>query len=215
MREWLRGRLRELRALAPGGRLIDIGSGSGLVTRCAEGLFERRVATDISQEILDANRDAFDVGVAADCDALPFPDGDFDVMTCFAVLHHLFAFDGLAAEAARVLKPGGIFYSDHDMDAAFYRRFRPLLALYRRMHNAAARYRKVSGEITDELYQLSEIQATGIDAAGFAALLEDRGFHVSLQFHWYGLTGVTDRIFGRRALRRGWAPLVRVTAVRQ
>ena len=42
-----------------------------------------------------ANRNAFDLGVTADVDSLPFADNDFDVVTCFAVLYHLYAFEGL------------------------------------------------------------------------------------------------------------------------
>jgi len=212
---WLRGRMAELREMVPGGDLLDIGSGSGLVTRCAEGIFGYRVGTDISPEILEANRDAFDLAVTADCDNLPFEDASFDVVTCFAVLHHLYASDGLIAEVRRVLRPGGVFYSDHDMDAVFYRRFRSLLVVYRRLHSAAGKYRQASSEITAEMYRLSECHASGIDVRNLRELLARHGFSVTVRFHWFGLAPVTDLLFGGRHRRQGWAPLAAVTAVNE
>ncbi len=214
LRAWLREGLSDLRRKAPGGRLLDLGTGSGVVTRCAEGLFDWRVGTDISPRIIDANQDAFDRGVVADVTALPFEANSFDVVTCFAVLHHLYTFDDLVSEVHRVLKPGGIFYSDHDMDSAFNKRFRLPLLFYRGMHNAAARYCEASEEITQELYDLAEHQKNGIDLPRLLGLLEEGGFLTETRFHWYGLTGVTDCVFGKRAYARGWGPLVSVEAVR-
>ncbi|UCG12906.1 MAG: class I SAM-dependent methyltransferase, partial [Deltaproteobacteria bacterium] len=89
---WLRKNLTTVRKRAPGGSLLDIGTGSGMVTRCAGGLFVLRVGIDLSSRILVANRNAFNFGVTADVDSLPFADKSFDVITCFAVLHHLYAF---------------------------------------------------------------------------------------------------------------------------
>jgi len=214
LKRWLRARLVELREAAPGGRLLDIGSGSGLVARCADGIFAHRVGTDISPEILRANADAFDESVACDCDALPFADESFDAVTCFAVLHHLHSFDGLVAEVARVLRPGGVFYSDHDMDERFYRRFRPLLEVYRRLHNACGKYRRASSAVTEDMYRLSEFHETGIDAESLCRLLRAKGLHAVRRCHWHGLAPATDLVFGTASYPRGWAPLVSVWASR-
>jgi ubiquinone/menaquinone biosynthesis C-methylase UbiE len=210
---WLRGTLADLRARAPGGRLVDLGAGSGLVTRCAKGVFEHRIGVDISAKIMEANRENFDEIIVSDVDRLPLADGSVDAVTCFAVLHHMYGFDRLAAEAARVLRPGGLFYSDHDMDAAFHRRFRPLLAIYRWMRNARAAYRK--NGVTDEMYASAEYRQDGIDAEAVRGLLAEAGFSVEVSFHWYGLSPLTDRLFGARPRRRGWAPLAAIFAVRK
>ncbi len=211
---WLRGKLAELRRRAPGGRLLDLGAGGGLVTRCAQGVFGLRVGVDLSPRMLAAHRRAFDLGVAADVDALPFADGSFDLVTCFAVLHHLYRFDGLAREVARVLAPGGVFYSDHDMDAAFYRRFRPLLAVYRMFHNAGARYRRASREVTAETYDLTEWHGRGVDAALAADAFRQAGLAAETRFHWFGLGRATDRLFGDKARGRRWAPLLSLVAAK-
>jgi SAM-dependent methyltransferase len=212
LREWLTRRLRALRRQCPGGRLLDVGSGGGFLCRCAAGVFERRVGCDLSAAILDANRDAFDQTAVGDADALPFADGSFDAVTCFAVLHHLPSFEGLVSEARRVLAGGGILYTDHDMDAAFHARFRFPLAAYRGLRGAAGRYRRASPQVTAEMYRLAECHETGIRTDRLASLLRAGGFDVDVEYHWFGLSAVTDRVFGERPGPRGWAPLARIVA---
>ncbi|MBI4790099.1 MAG: class I SAM-dependent methyltransferase [Chloroflexi bacterium] len=210
---WLRGNLSELRGRAPGGSLLDIGAGSGLVTRCAEGLFAQRVGIDLSPRILAAHRACFDFGAAADVEHLPFRAASFDVVTCFAVLHHLYDFDGLIAEVKRVLKPAGIFYSDHDMDRGFSTRFQIPLSVYRKLRNARAKYQRASGAITPELYDLTEWQEQGVDAARLIGLLELAGFTVEARFHWFGLIPTLDRFVGTNLRGRGWSPLLSTVAM--
>lgn len=211
---WLRGILAGLRRETSGGRLLDLGTGAGLIPRCARGIFDFRVGLDISPAILAHHRAAFDAGVSAEVEQIPFADGSFDAITCFATLHHLPAFEGLASEVARLLAPGGVFYSDHDMDSVFYRRFAPLLTLYRRLHNARARYVRESPQITPDLYDDAEWHQRGIPAEQVVGLLRRAGLEVEIGRHWYGLNPVTDRFFGTRLCPRGWAPLVTVVARR-
>ena len=211
---WLKGNLAEIAVKAGNGRLLDIGTGSGFLTRCAEGIFKERVGTDISSKILEANKANFDLGVAADADALPFKDNSFNAVSCFAVLHHLCGFEKMVKEISRVLKPGGIFYTDHDMDKMFHERFCWPLSLYRAIRNAGQKYKKASSQITDELYHLSEWQEEGIDAGALKQLLETNGFTVDQKFHWFGLNSLTDKVFDRKYYSRGWAPLVQTLATR-
>jgi ubiquinone/menaquinone biosynthesis C-methylase UbiE len=209
---WLRGNLANLCARAPGGWLLDIGAGSGLVTRCAEGLFPQRVGVDLSPRILAAHRAYFDWGAAADVEHLPFRDASFDVVTCFAVLHHLYDFDALVSEVRRVLRSGGMFYSDHDMDRGFSRRFRIPLSVYRKFRNARAKYQRASKTITPELYDLTEWQEEGVDAVRLIGLLRQAGFTVEARFHWFGLIPTLDRLVGTNFRGRGWSPLLSIVA---
>jgi len=211
---WLRGKLVALRQRAQGGRLLDLGAGGGLVARCAQGVFGLRVGLDVSPRILAVHRGAFDLAVAGDVAALPFADSTFDAVTCFAVLHHLYAFEGLAREVVRVLRPGGVFYSDHDMELRFHQRFRWPLALYRRLVNAKARYRRASREISPELYDLTEWHNEGVDSLKLMGLFEAAGCRVEATYHWFGLSPLCDRLFGARPRRRGWAPLFSLVATK-
>ena len=209
---WLRNNLVSIRQRVPGGCLLDVGTGSGLVTRCAEGLFMSRIGIDLSSRILVANREAFDLAVTADVDNLPFADNSIDVVTCFAVLHHLYDLKSLVSEVARVLRPQGIFYSDHDMDAAFSKRFYVPLLLYRRFYNARSQYHKACEKITKELFELTEWQENGVNSEHLACLLEKAGFSVETKFHWFGLTPLLDKLIGTRSLYHGWAPLLSIVA---
>jgi ubiquinone/menaquinone biosynthesis C-methylase UbiE len=73
------------------------------------------VATDLTPQMLDvAARLAAERGLAnlafqqADAEELPFPSGRFDLVTCRIAPHHFPHIDRFLAEAARVLRPGGI-----------------------------------------------------------------------------------------------------------
>ncbi len=210
---WIRRQLRQLATKHGAGRILDLGAGSGLITRQARGIFRETVALDLSPSILAAAKDIAHRRIAADTDALPFADQSFNVVTCFAVLHHLYDTAALADEVARVLKPGGAFWSDHDMDAAFHNRFRWPLTVYRRMRAAEAKYTAVDG-IDEKTYELAEFRENGVDSDRFARQLRNAHLSPQVNFHWFGLTGLTDRLFRDRRHRRGWAPLLSVVAVK-
>jgi SAM-dependent methyltransferase len=97
-------------------RILEIAAGTGVVTRALATVANERmsiVATDLNQAMLDR---AAAVGTArpvkwqqADAMALPFPDGEFDVVVC--QFGAMFFPDKAKAfsEARRVLKSGGRF----------------------------------------------------------------------------------------------------------
>jgi ubiquinone/menaquinone biosynthesis C-methylase UbiE len=210
---YVRDMLVTVRARAPGDSLLDLGCGAGFVAQCAEGVFRHRVGVDLSGRILEVGRRHFEEYRVGDADAIPYPDASFDAVACFAMLHHLADDRQLVREVHRVLRPGGVLYTDHDMDLAFHRRFRWPLAGYRRLFRSPAPYVAVGARVED--YHRAEARGDGIDAEALAAGLTAAGFQVDLARHWYGLNGLTDRCFGRRTFATGWAPLVRVLACRR
>lgn len=214
LENWLKIQLTKIRQKVSGGNLLDIGSGSGFVTKCSKDIFSKRISMDISPKILLAHKNNFDCGVAADVDTLPFKDNSFDAITCFAVLHHLYSFDNLISEISRILKPGGVFYSDHDMDATFNNRFGALLWIYRKFKNAKSKYINASKHITKNVYELSEFHEDGIDSVGLTKLLEGNGFSVETNFHYFGLNPFCNKVFKGKSFVQGLAPLVQIKATK-
>ena len=107
----------DLAALAPGDKVLDLGSGSGTDAFCAAlqvGASGHVVGVDFTDEQIDKatrlrDRDGFAQVefVEASIDALPFEDGAFDVVISNGVINLSPIKHRVFAEAARVLRPGG------------------------------------------------------------------------------------------------------------
>ncbi|MDD5305869.1 MAG: class I SAM-dependent methyltransferase [Deltaproteobacteria bacterium] len=96
-----------VRPLASGRDALEVGCGTGLIMRGLEGRAHRLVGLDLSRGMLrEAHARSFEV-VQGTADALPFPDGSFDIVYSFKVLAHVPPIREAMAEMARVLRPGG------------------------------------------------------------------------------------------------------------
>lgn len=96
------------RTLGDAGRVLEIGAGSSPLLD--EAGIRDGVACDLSYAMLAARRAAPEAPrVQADGAQLPFVPGSFDGVYCINVLEHAPSPEGLIAEVARVLRPGGCF----------------------------------------------------------------------------------------------------------
>ncbi|WNI21265.1 class I SAM-dependent methyltransferase [Streptomyces sp. ITFR-16] len=103
--------------------LLDIGCGTGLVTeRVAAGRPRLRVlGCDAALGMARVARPRVGAVVLADARRLPLPDGAFDAVSAVWLLHLLReegAVRAVVTQAARVLRPGGVFVTTVDKDAA-------------------------------------------------------------------------------------------------
>jgi len=104
-------RLLQAAGIAPGQAVLDVCCGTGLVAQAAAGLGASVTGLDISEDMIAMAKAKglacqFQVG---DAEALPFGDVHFDRVMCNFGLYHLPEPDLAIAEAARVLRPDGVY----------------------------------------------------------------------------------------------------------
>jgi arsenite methyltransferase len=107
----------ELGRLAPGERVLDLGSGAGtdsLIAAQMVGAQGRVTGIDMTPEMLaKARAAAAEMGVSnvefveSEAEQLPFPDESFDVVISNGVIDLVPDKDAVFAEIFRVLNPGG------------------------------------------------------------------------------------------------------------
>ena len=107
-------RLATTKAVNPrsGERILDIAAGTGTSSAALTRTGAHVVAADFSSGMIEVgrSRNADNPNlefVQADATALPFPYGDFDLVGCARVLHHVRRPELVVSELARVTRPGG------------------------------------------------------------------------------------------------------------
>jgi ubiquinone/menaquinone biosynthesis C-methylase UbiE len=181
-----------LLGISPGEHVLDVGCGSGAVTRdIARRVSERgrAVGLDPSPKLLALAREfAAEAGLAdrvefreGDALRLPFPDRSFDVVVCATVLSHVPGGEAAIPELARVLRPGGrLGVFDFDADMTIFTH--PDRALTRRIVAAAADATAVDGWLVRRLPLLfGRAGLAYVRVRGFFPLeTEPRSFYASL-----------------------------------
>lgn len=225
---WLEQVFREILALqaTPGGHLLDAGAGDGFITYFAQDYFSEITAIDISQKMLDLIQLRKDKEntvrlrkVCGDLNHIPSEANTFDAIAAFATLHHLYDPSLFFQEALRVLKPGGVLYTDHDIEAKFVKRFYYPLQIYRRFFDHKEGYLEVDSSLTDKDYHTCEYHGdTGIDGEQTVANLKTMGFRkVLVRYHWQGMIPghAILQPFGLEEMPTpGLAPVFRILAVK-
>jgi ubiquinone/menaquinone biosynthesis C-methylase UbiE len=96
--------------------ILEVAAGTGILTRRLLEAMPRSsslTVTDLNQPMLDFARERITDGritwKTADAQALPFPAGSFDVVTCQFGLMFVPDKGSACREARRVLRPGGLF----------------------------------------------------------------------------------------------------------
>jgi SAM-dependent methyltransferase len=111
-RKWilLRDFLRKHGRRTSGGAWLDVGCGKGELLRFGTGEFGRLAGCDFSEGMVSGSS-GFEARRQESPQQLPFETGSFDLVTAVCVYHHVEdrLRAPLAAEACRVLKPGGFF----------------------------------------------------------------------------------------------------------
>src|SRR5436309_1105100 len=116
----------EARTDASPPRALDLGCGTGNVTRHLLELGARVLAADVSPEFLTtvdrryAGTERVETFRLNGRDLAGIPDGAVDLVCAYSVLHHIPDYLAAIGEIARVLAPGGIAFLDHEVNDNFW-----------------------------------------------------------------------------------------------
>jgi len=109
-----------LRPIIPveGGSALEVGCGSARLLAMLARLGWKTTGIDFTSSALELARERFKadalraVWIRGDCHKLPFPDGAYDLVASTGLLEHFADPEPILSEMLRVLRPGGVFYSD-------------------------------------------------------------------------------------------------------
>jgi len=107
---------------------LDYGCGTGNVTRHLVELGLRVTAADVAGNFLKLVEERY--GHTGRVTALKvngqdlsdIDDGSFDLVATYSVLHHVPDYLGILGEMARVTRPGGVLYIDHEHNDLYWER---------------------------------------------------------------------------------------------
>lgn len=117
--EWLRTQLRDRGRC----RILELGAGRGWASRLLAEDGHQVVATDLLDDpqiglgcaVRQRIHSGLDFGcVQTGAESLPFCAEAFDCVFCIATLRHVVDLERVLQEAARVLRPGGVFLALHE-----------------------------------------------------------------------------------------------------
>ena len=194
--------LAGLRQRAAGGKLLDIGCGTGFIIDLARNLFDEIHGVDVTPVMLakiDTSRGNITLHNTT-AEQLPFADGAFDVVTGYSFLHHLEDFRPVLREVFRVLKPGGLAYFDLDPNRLFWKALMDLEAAHtpdlsdivqREIQAILHLDEQVEAEfgIDREIFKRAEPMKAfqgGLDPFEFQAAAREYGFRAcDVRFEWF------------------------------
>jgi SAM-dependent methyltransferase len=219
---WMRQLLwdRYLRTFAPGSRVLDVGCGTGLDTLFLAGAGMEMAGIDASpgmvgQLLAKAGRDglAVEARVGDGADLSAWPDGSFDgIVSAFAGLNTM-DLERFAADAHRVLRPGGRMVLHVLAPAGVWAVLRPLARLRWREAREVARRRELTTEISGSPVRLALFPPLDTYRRWFSQRFRLRRAY-SLGFLWPRRANALLPRRLRRALGRVEPPLGRLPVLR-
>lgn len=214
--------LKSLQKYTNGKSLLDVGCGTGFIIDIAKEYFKVIRGVDITSAMIkkvDIATSSCDIKIEiAKSENLPFKDNTFDVCTAYALLHHLHNIQPTLNEIRRVLKPGGIFYSDLDPNHYFWKAIsslasnlayssiikRELDAVLNKDRELSRQY-KVDKEVIHKAEYLKHIKG-GFKEEELSGKLRKAGFsNFEIKYEWF--LGEGNVIHNKYA--RGFAEAIR------
>ena len=197
----VRARLAALAPTGGGGRLLDLGCGTGFMINLARNLFGEIVGVDATQAMLDQVDRSGPAQITLHCDdtgAFAPAPGSFDVVSAYSFLHHLYDIRPTLRTAAAALRPGGVFYGDLDPNRDFWAALQAVDPKAELSPLVRAELGKLRGHDQEVAVQLGIAPALldlaeygknitgGFSGDELAAALREAGFsQVEVFYHWF------------------------------
>ncbi len=199
-------RVADVASRAGNGRLLDLGCGTGFMLHIAADVFDELHGIDATQAMLDrVDTSRGNITVKrGEAETTGYGDSEFDVVTAYSFLHHLYDHSDVLREAYRVLKPGGWIYVDLEPNQRFWESVRsaletggevdPLIAREgRELFDIENEMEREHGITADDFRAAEHIKSAhdGFDPDQFASDLSELGFvDIEVKLDWFLGQGV-------------------------
>jgi len=122
---------------------LDVGAGTGNLTGGLLRMGYRVAAIDISAEMCTILKRRFSAYLKAEklvvlnspIEDVIFDRGEFDLITCYSVLHHIPDYVGAIQKLSAFLKKGGILYIDHEPSPFYWKSESSLAHIVKSMYS--------------------------------------------------------------------------------
>lgn len=168
--------------------VVDIGCGPGNLYASIGGSPHTMIGVDVAEGALKMAAQIGYTPVLADAHNLPFMSEFADIVALNATLHHCEDMPTVLAEAARLVKPGGLLIVDHDPQRSAWN-YQGLALMFYKMRLPIYRFFLKSLHI-DSAERLTALKTEihhrpgdGVTAELFTQILRPKGFQVHLFPH--------------------------------
>ena len=168
--------------------VIDIGCGPGNVFASLGGRPKRLLGVDVSMGALKMAQKLGYTPILADAQALPLKSEIADIVVINASLHHCDDMAQALREAARLVKPGGVLVSDHDLQKSAWD-FKGIAHVLWNARLPLYRWLKRGGHasVLEQKYALAteahHLPGDGMTVEFYHSILEKMGFSVNVYPH--------------------------------
>jgi ubiquinone/menaquinone biosynthesis C-methylase UbiE len=171
--------------------VVDIGCAPGNVyasLRDRVGVPKLLLGVDVSAGGLAIAQEQGYVPILADAQALPLRSGFADLVVLNAALHHCDDMAKMLAEAARLVRPGGLLVTDQDLQQTMWRNnwiahalWNLRLPIYRLLGRGG--HSTPEEQYWCQATEAHHLPGDGVTEAFFREILEPQGFTVNLYPH--------------------------------
>ena len=168
--------------------VVDIGCGPGNVYASLGGSPKLLIGVDVSRGGLEMAREIGYTPILADAQNLPLISDFADIVAVNATLHHCDDMEKALSEAARLVRPGGVLVTDHDLQLSAWN-YKGIALLMWNLRLPLYRMMKRGGHSTEDEQTWSLASEAhhepgdGMTPDFYHKILEPMGFTVNLYPH--------------------------------